>query len=67
MSRHWIATWAPALATDDRAVLAALGSTGILGARFATNLFHQPNARVPDDRYLTEWTALLATRIEALQ
>ena len=33
----------------------------------APRLFHQPNARVPDDRYLTEWTALLATRIEALQ
>lgn len=63
----WIAAWAPALAKDERAVLAALGVNGILGARFATSLFHQPNPRVPDDRYLTEWTALLATRIEALQ
>ena len=62
-----IATWAPALAKDDRAVLAALGVNGILGACFATSLFHQPTARVPDDRYLTQWTALLATRIEALK
>ncbi|OBB96493.1 TetR/AcrR family transcriptional regulator [Mycobacterium sp. 852002-40037_SCH5390672] len=62
----WIASWAPALANDDRAVLAALGVNGILGVRFASSLFHQPHVRVPDDRYLAEWTALLATRIEAL-
>lgn len=62
----WIAAWAPTLATHDRAVLAALGVNGILGARFATRLFHQSEARVPDDRYLSEWTALLATRIEGL-
>jgi len=37
-----------------------------LGARFATNLFHQREKTVPDDRYLAEWTALLATRIESL-
>jgi AcrR family transcriptional regulator len=62
----WIAAWAPTLATQDRAVLAALGVNGILGARFATSLFHQSEARVPDDRYLSEWTAVLAIRIETL-
>ncbi len=62
----WITAWAPPLATQDRAVLAALGVNGILGARFATSLFHQSEARIPDDRYLREWTALLATRIETL-
>ena len=59
----WIAAWAPTLTPANRTVLAALGVNGILGARFATSLFHQPEARIPDDRYLTEWTALLATRI----
>jgi AcrR family transcriptional regulator len=63
----WIATWAPNVASEDCAVLAALGVNGILGARFATSLFHQGNPRVPDDRYLIEWTTLLATRIEAFQ
>lgn len=63
----WISTWAPALAKDDRAVLAALGVNGILATRFTTSLFHQSDAGVPDDRYLTEWTVLLATRIQALQ
>ena len=63
----WIAAWAPAMAAEDRTVLSALGINGILGARFASRLFHQPEARIPDDRYLTEWTALLATRIETLR
>jgi len=62
----WIAAWAPTLTTQDRAVLAALGVNGILGARFATGLFHQSESRIPDDRYLSGWTALLAIRIESL-
>jgi AcrR family transcriptional regulator len=60
----WIAAWAPTLTREDCAVLAALGVNGILGTRFATNLFHQPATQFSDDRYLTEWTQLLATRIE---
>jgi AcrR family transcriptional regulator len=63
----WIGAWAPTLTQQDCAVLAAIGVNGILGPRFATSLFHQPEPRVPDDRYLTEWTALLATRIETLR
>jgi AcrR family transcriptional regulator len=59
----WIAAWGPTLTQQHCAVLAALGVNGILGARFATSLFHQPEARIPDDQYLTEWTATLATRI----
>jgi AcrR family transcriptional regulator len=62
----WITAWAPTLNPQDRTVLAALAVNGILGARFATNLFHQSKTHIPDDRYLTEWTALLATRIETL-
>lgn len=63
---EWITAWAPTLPQQECAVLAAVGVNSILGARFATSLFHQPEARIPDDRYLTEWTALLAIRIEAL-
>jgi AcrR family transcriptional regulator len=59
----WIAAWAPALTPQDCAVLAALGVNGILGARFATSLFRQSAAPIPEDQYLSEWTTLLATRI----
>lgn len=63
----WIVAWAPTLAKQDSSVLAALGVNGILGARFATGIFRQPELCIPDDRYLAEWTALLAARIESFQ
>jgi hypothetical protein len=52
---------------QDCAARAALGVNGILDARFSTSLFHHREKTVPDDRYLTEWTAILATRIETLR
>jgi AcrR family transcriptional regulator len=61
----WISAWAPTLSEQDRTVLAAIAVNGILGARFASSLFHQSESRIADDRYLSEWTALLATRIES--
>jgi hypothetical protein len=48
-------------------VLTALGVNSILGARFATSLFHQRKPHVAGDRYLAEWTTLLANRLETLQ
>jgi AcrR family transcriptional regulator len=63
----WITAWAPNLAPDQCKVLAALGINGILGARVATSLFHQPEARsIPDDQYISEWTAVLTARIQSL-
>ncbi|WP_445163387.1 TetR/AcrR family transcriptional regulator [Mycobacterium sp. Dal123C01] len=62
---EWITVWAPAMTQQQATVLAALGINGILGARFATNLFHQTEAPVPDDHYLAEWTEVLAGRIRA--
>jgi AcrR family transcriptional regulator len=61
----WITAWAPAMTDPDATILAALAVNGILGARFATGLFHQSEARIPDDRYLAEWTEMLAARMQA--
>ena len=64
LSKIEIAAWAPTLNKQHCAVLAALGVNGILGARFATGLFHQSNLHIPHDQYLNEWTAALAARIQ---
>jgi AcrR family transcriptional regulator len=63
---EWITVWAPNMTQEQAAVLAALGINGILGARFATTLFHQAQPQVPDDRYLAEWTEVLGARIHTL-
>ena len=62
---EWIAAWAPIMPQQDRKVLATLGVNSILGARFATSLFGESDGQLSDERYLTEWTAVLATRIES--
>ncbi|MBB3753668.1 AcrR family transcriptional regulator [Mycolicibacterium sp. BK634] len=63
----WISAWGPSLGKRHCIVLATLGVNGILGARIATSLFRQAAASIPDDEYLNEWTAVLATRIESHQ
>jgi AcrR family transcriptional regulator len=63
---EWITAWAPAITQQQATILAALGVNGILGARFATTLFHQPESRISDDHYLAEWTEVLAARIAVL-
>lgn len=63
----WISAWVPEFGRQERDVLAALGVNALLGARVATGLFHEAQPRVPDERYLTEWTAALAARLETLR
>jgi AcrR family transcriptional regulator len=60
----WIDTWGPQLTEGERTTLAALGVNGLLGARFATNLFRRAQQPIPDDQYLVEWTTVLAARIQ---
>lgn len=63
---EWIAAWAPTMPSQDRRVLATLGVNAILGARFATSLFRESPGQLADEKYLSEWTAVLATRIQSL-
>jgi AcrR family transcriptional regulator len=62
---EWVSAWASELPAQRVKVLAAVGINGILGARFATSLFHDSTARVSDEDYLGEWTAMLAARVQA--
>lgn len=63
---EWISTWKPQLPQQDCAILAALGVNGILGTRFTTGLIHRVETHIPDDRYIAEWTAVIAARLENL-
>lgn len=63
---EWISSWKPRLARHDCATLAAFGVNAILGTRFGAGLIHGGATTIPDDRYLAEWTAVIATRLEHL-
>lgn len=53
------------MAKQDRDVVTALAINALLGARLASGLFTDSTPRIPDDRYLAEWTTLVASRIQA--
>ena len=59
----WIDSWAPELGATDARIIAVIGVNALLGKRATALLFHADAINVPDDRYLTEWTTLLARRI----
>jgi AcrR family transcriptional regulator len=60
----WIDTWGPQLTGNETPTLAALGVNALLGERFGANLFRRTTHPIPDDRYLVEWTNVLAARIQ---
>ncbi|MDH6197299.1 AcrR family transcriptional regulator [Mycobacterium frederiksbergense] len=61
----WIGAWAPEVPSERTRVLASLGINGLLGERFSANLFRRPSTPGSDDRYLQEWTATLAARVQS--
>lgn len=63
----WVQGWTPGISKDDAAVIGAVGVNALLGKRATSTLFHAPGTETPDDRYVAEWTAMLAGRIEALR
>lgn len=62
----WISAWAPRMPPKQTRLLATLGINGLLGERFAANLFRRSTAPSSDDEYLKEWTATLAARVQSL-
>lgn len=62
----WVCGWVPAASREEAAIIGAVGINALLGKRAGGILFPAAEATIPDDRYLAEWTAMLAGRIEAL-
>lgn len=63
----WVQGWAPGIDQSDAAVIGAVGVNALLGKRATSTLFHTAGSETPDDRYIAEWTAMLASRIESLR
>ncbi|MGV9797163.1 TetR/AcrR family transcriptional regulator [Mycobacterium sp. NPDC003449] len=59
----WIRGWLPDLDPAAGRTIATLGVDALLGRRTTAMFFRAESPDVPDDRYLTEWTRMLASRI----
>ena len=63
----WIKSWSPTVGKQNAAATAAVAVNALLGKRATSTLFHAPGTDIPDDQYVAEWTAMLASRIESLR
>jgi AcrR family transcriptional regulator len=63
----WVQGWVPSISTQDAAAVSAVAVNALLGQRATGTLFHAPGTAIPDEHYIAEWTAMLASRIDALR
>jgi AcrR family transcriptional regulator len=63
----WVKGWAPRVGKREATRVGAFGVNALLGKRAISTVFRAEALDIPDDQYLTEWTAMLANRIQTLQ
>lgn len=61
----WIDGWSPGIAAADAAAVAAVAVDALLGRRAGNTLLHQSSVAVSDDRYLAQWTVMLAGHLQS--
>jgi AcrR family transcriptional regulator len=62
----WIKGWAPKIADQEARAIAAIGVDALLGKRATKTVFRVLATDPQDERYIAQWTAMLASRVEAL-
>lgn len=63
----WIRGWAPSVSEQDATAMAAVAVNAMHGQRATRTLLRAPHVGITDEQYVTQWTAMLASRIEALR
>lgn len=63
----WIIGCAPKLNDSEARRIAVVGINALLGKRTTRLVFHSPQIDTPDDQYVTDWTEMLAGRIESVR
>jgi AcrR family transcriptional regulator len=62
----WIKGWAPKIEDRHAKAVAAIGVDALLGKRATNTVFRMAATDTHDERYIAEWTAMLAGHIETL-
>ncbi|MGH3563272.1 MAG: TetR/AcrR family transcriptional regulator [Mycobacterium sp.] len=63
----WVQGWAPSVTRQDAVTIGTVAVNALLGKRTTGALFRTSRADVPDEHYIAEWTAMLASRIDTLR
>lgn len=62
----WIKGWAPKITSQEARAIAAIGVDALLGKRATNTVFRVLATDTQDEHYIAQWTAMLASRVEAL-
>ncbi|HWF29712.1 MAG TPA: helix-turn-helix domain-containing protein [Mycobacterium sp.] len=63
----WIKGCAPKIKDPDAKRVAVIGINSLLGKRATRIVFHSPEVDTSDEEFVSDWTAMLADRIETLR
>lgn len=61
----WIKGCAPKLDDSEARRIAVVGINAVLGKRASRIVFHSTQVDTPDEQYVTDWTEMVAGRIES--
>jgi AcrR family transcriptional regulator len=62
----WMHGWTDGISDDNATATAAIAVDALLGRRTADAVFRTRTKTIDDERYVAEWTAMLASRIDFL-
>ncbi|HEX7323269.1 MAG TPA: TetR/AcrR family transcriptional regulator [Mycobacterium sp.] len=63
----WVRGTVSGITEQAATTIGTVAVNALLGRRATSTLFRTPVTGIPDERYLAEWTAMLANRIDALR
>lgn len=61
----WVSNWIPTISEQDAMVLSVIAVNALVGKRATSAWFRVPEAAISDERYIAEWTAVFAERIQS--
>jgi AcrR family transcriptional regulator len=61
----WVSNWIPTISEQDATVLSTIAVDALVGKRATSAWFRAPDAGIPDEQYIAEWTATFADRIRS--
>lgn len=61
----WLQGWAPGISKQQAESIGAVAFNSLVGKHVKNTLFHAATADIPDERYIADWTAMLANQIES--
>jgi AcrR family transcriptional regulator len=61
----WVSNWLPTISEQNALTLSTIAVNALVGKRATSAWFRPPDAGIPDEEYIAEWTSTFADRIQS--